>query len=1461
MAWIISLLQIQVAGRTFEQTWQVTPSLQLPLSYDFYWDGNDASGRRIYGAQSVSTRVTYSYLGVYEQTHRFGYAGDGVAISAPTNRFFATMWQDWSGTMENWDAKQSGLGGWDLDVHQGYDPLSGTLHLGTGDEQPVPASLVPLSTITTTWRDTSVGGAPTFPTVNGSGLPLTTGVVVDTDGSVYFVAQGNRIGRITRDKFAPSGDGKVDVVYGAGATTTPPNPTPPNPVLQGPSGLAMGQDHQLYVCDTQNNRIVRIDPITHLGTVIAGNGPDPHSDGPALTSSLSQPYGITVASDGTIYFTEGESTVSGSIRRIRDGQIVTVVPLGNTRYASSIVAAKDGSVYYAVTGQTFNAGVYKIAADGTRAIYAGGVDPQSGYGDGGPATSANLATPNGLALGPDGLLYISDTGHNTIRRVGADGVISTVVGTPGGGAAHDGKGNSPSGLAPLSTLLNTPVGVAFDSDGMLYITDNANQKIRATTNAALVNGSGYIPSADGAHLYLFDANFQHIKTVDAHTGIPEYFFRYSSPGHLTGISNRDLNDPTRLETQIIRDSSGNPMQIVSPFGQTTTLSVVGGQLLSITDPIAGTHGFSYYPGGLIQTLSEPTFPRNVSYAFEFTNGQLSKDTDPLGNSQRLSVGEIPGVPGSQRVTYTDQLARNTYYDIQQPDATTMMSAVTTPDGLSTVKSSRTDGTASYVAPNQVSYSSRQSNPDGSSAYWQTANDDVSGVRSPFVSSRLDFMGSTTDPVRTTSSTRSLVVADPLDLSSVSSFSQTDSVNTRPTVLTYNKLTQTFTTTSPAGRTTTRQVDSFGRTASFQVGRLAPTVFTYDDSAAGTGTGTQQLSLTEQVDPGMSPSSQLDRKTAYTYFPVGSGGASGYLRQIAHSQVGSPGQTTTFTRDAFGRVLTSTAGSDTSTFGWDGNGNLTAVTPPANSEHDQTYTYLNQQLAYLPPATTPPTVVNTSYTYTPDRKLLTETNPDGVVTTRDYYPTSGKPFDITGFASSGGIVSYDYFANGDLAPGHSPGNLRSIGRSGGANLSFGYTGALLSSATWGGVGSVAWTYDNDFAPITETITDAAGATAAVNFGYTDLDHFLTCASLSTCSGTDALSVAHDSNGLLNSVNYGTLTEAYSYNSFGELASKTAKFGTAPLLQSTYDSPNWVVNNRRDALGRISHREETIGTSPTATFDYIYSAEGRLTDVLKGGSPYEHYDYSAKNGNRIAGSTPQRNVLSSQVQYDYPQDRLLKYGPYTYAYTNNGELKTKTDSTTSPASVTNYAYDTLGNLLSVTPTGGQAISFVIDGMNRRVGKLVAGATVKQWLYRDSLKPVAELDGQGHLVSTFVYGSSSNVPDYMVRAGKTYRVLTDQLGSPRVVVNVLDSADVAFRAEYTAFGERTVTVGAADFIPFGFAGGMFDVDTGLVRFGFRDYDPAVGRWTAKDPIRFGGDQLNLYLYVSNDPINKADPTGTDQ
>jgi RHS repeat-associated protein len=101
-----------------------------------------------------------------------------------------------------------------------------------------------------------------------------------------------------------------------------------------------------------------------------------------------------------------------------------------------------------------------------------------------------------------------------------------------------------------------------------------------------------------------------------------------------------------------------------------------------------------------------------------------------------------------------------------------------------------------------------------------------------------------------------------------------------------------------------------------------------------------------------------------------------------------------------------------------------------------------------------------------------------------------------------------------------------------------------------------------------------------------------------------------------------------------------------------------------------------------------------------------------------------------------------------------------------------------------------------------------------------------------------------------------VTDTVGSVRLVVDTASGA-IAQRIDYDTFGNVTADTNPG-FQPFGFAGGLYDPQTGLVRFGARDYDAPTGRWTAKDPIGFGGGDENLYRYVQNDPLNRVDPTG---
>lgn len=182
--------------------------------------------------------------------------------------------------------------------------------------------------------------------------------------------------------------------------------------------------------------------------------------------------------------------------------------------------------------------------------------------------------------------------------------------------------------------------------------------------------------------------------------------------------------------------------------------------------------------------------------------------------------------------------------------------------------------------------------------------------------------------------------------------------------------------------------------------------------------------------------------------------------------------------------------------------------------------------------------------------------------------------------------------------------------------------------------------------------------------------------------------------------------------------------------------------------------------------------------------------------------------------------------------------------------------IGALKSVARPALPLIEYVTDGFGRRIAKKVGGTTTQRWLYGSALTPIAEVSTTGAVAARYVYGTRTYVPDFLVKAGVTYRVITDQVGSVRLVVNTTTGA-VAQRIDYDAFGRITQDT-SPGFQPFAFAGGLYDADTGFVRLGARDYDPSIGRWTAKDPTGFRGGDANLYAYAYGDPVNYVDVNG---
>jgi RHS repeat-associated protein len=546
-------------------------------------------------------------------------------------------------------------------------------------------------------------------------------------------------------------------------------------------------------------------------------------------------------------------------------------------------------------------------------------------------------------------------------------------------------------------------------------------------------------------------------------------------------------------------------------------------------------------------------------------------------------------------------------------------------------------------------------------------------------------------------------------------------------------------------------------------------------------------------------------------------STGYLE----STTDAAGQNS-YQHDALGRVVewTRPDGAVVRT-DYDPNGNVVSITPPDRLAHDMSYTALDMLSEYAPPPNADGGAArSTVYEYTPDHQLQRVRLPDSRFI--EYgYRTDGK---LATVSTPLGTSTYTY--------NPVTGGLREIQDATGGTLSFGSDGQLPTMVVWGGQGHVrgwvSWTYDPNFRAASLGVN---GATIA-SFGR-DADGLITSA------GAMQL-VRAAQTGDVAGTTLGEVSTVEQTSARGEFERYQATYRTGALYSEEVLS--------RDGVGRITLRREIVQGAATE-YGYEYDGAGRLSSVRVDGVLARRYVYDA-NGNRLSRNT---GTAAQSCSYD-GQDRLVGCGDIQYTYNAVGQLSGTTDRVT--AETAGYDYDVMGNLRSVALPSGRLVEYEIDARNRRVGKRVDG--VRQWglLYQSQLAPVAQVDAHNAVVSTFVYGTRSHAPDYMVKRGQVYRFVSDHLGSVRLVVNVATGV-VAQRMDYDEFGNVLADTNSG-FQPFGFAGGLYDADTGLVRFGARDYDAVTGRWTAKDPILFTGGDTNLYAYVGNDPINYVDPNG---
>jgi DNA-binding beta-propeller fold protein YncE len=287
-----------------------------------------------------------------------------------------------------------------------------------------------------------------------------------------------------------------------------------------PAGLAIAADGTIFVADNQNHALRRIGTNGVVTTLAGLLGTPGSADGSGSSARFDSPTGLALGPDGALYVSD---TGNHTLRRVTTNGVVTTVAgsAGNADYADGPATAArfnqplglaitpDGTVFVADSGNHL---IRVLATNGTVSVLAG--NPETFGSANGRGTNAFFNSPVGLALASDGSLFVSDANNFTIRRVTAAGIVTTIAGAAG----HDGSADGPA----ASARFGKPAELALAPNSTLYIADAAHHTIRRLTPDGRVSTIAGLVGADGA--------------VDGANGLARFFNPYglaiAARGHL-----------------------------------------------------------------------------------------------------------------------------------------------------------------------------------------------------------------------------------------------------------------------------------------------------------------------------------------------------------------------------------------------------------------------------------------------------------------------------------------------------------------------------------------------------------------------------------------------------------------------------------------------------------------------------------------------------------------------------------------------------------------------------------------------------------------------------------------------------------------------------------------------------------------------------------------------------------------
>jgi RHS repeat-associated protein len=966
--------------------------------------------------------------------------------------------------------------------------------------------------------------------------------------------------------------------------------------------------------------------------------------------------------------------------------------------------------------------------------------------------------------------------------------------------------------------------------------------------------------------------------------------QFDSTGRLLSLTDRNGN-----QTTLAYNLSGKLSSVTDPFGRLLSFIFNGDRVSQITDTTGVIADYTYSNvTGSNQKLLTVTYADTSGYTFVYdASHRLTTVKDKLNNvleahaydSQgRATSSEVQGGVEHYTLSYvsgtetdvTDALGHVTKYFFNTSNARNVVTSV---EGVCSCGGSGSQLTT-WAYDNNVNVTSMTDALSHTISYTYDTAGNLLTITNP--TGTVTYTYNTFGQVLTYTDQMGGVTTNTYNATG-DLLTTKDALN-NTTTFTYDTRGQLLTVTDARNKVTTFIWDSSGRVTQVLDALSNTTNFAYDLRAHRTSvtnalnnTTSYQYDAAGRLKKVIAPDTTF---VQYTYDLAGRG-----------TNVTDPrGNETNFVYDGAYRLTSVTdALNHTTSYTYDLMSNLTSITDALARVTDFEYDDFNRlKKTIYPPASPGATRLqetityntvgdiakrtdtagrDTTYVYDTANRLTSTTDP-ALQVTQFQYNARSQPTTITDALNQQYSFVYDALGRvtqairGGLSMSYSydaVGNQTQRTDYNGANITFVYDDLnRVTAINYPDSTSATYTYD-----ALSRLTAGTNPNGTVTFGYNSLNRLTS----TTDVWGQTVGYSYDANGnrtaltvsgapyatyqfdavdrLTNIADSASQNFVYNYDVVNRLTSRTAPNGVT--LSFTYDG-----------MGRLTELAHTQAPATLSINQYAYNGANSISSWLgSSGNRSLNYDTADRllgvsqiGGNESYGYDGVGNRTSSHLSATYGYQAVNKLSSTTsatYTYNNNGNMLSRTDG----SGTKNFSWDSENQLKQVTLPGGLSVDYKYDALGRRIQRTTSAGADERFVY-DGQDVVEDLDSSLTVTTSYLNGLGSD--DHLRQTNTTSGVsyfLTDHLGSTSALTD--SSGTVVETINNDAFGNSAGSTRTR----YTYTGRESDPDTGLFYYRARFYDPELGRFISEDPIGLSGG-LNLYRYVSQDPVNKRDPSG---